>query len=117
MFYNKIKIDAEIKFISTTLCNNGFPLNVVQTVTDFNKIKQVSAQRCPVYLHLPWLGGISERLLSKSYKLYKGVIFQPMYRLFLKSNLFWHLSVKMFFLFNIIILLFIHLGVVVVQAK
>ena len=37
-------LDTEIKFISTILYNNGFPLNVVQTVinnkiTDFDKIK------------------------------------------------------------------------------
>ena len=40
-------INAEIKFIFETLCNNGFQLNVVQIVitnkiTEFNQIKQES---------------------------------------------------------------------------
>ena len=50
MICSKSKLDAEVKFISMTFCNNGFPLNIVQTVmknkiTDFNKIKQASVQR------------------------------------------------------------------------
>ena len=60
-------LDPQIKFIPTTLCNNGFPLNVVQIIinnkiTDFNKIKQTSAQRCSVYLRLSWLGGITVQM-------------------------------------------------------
>ena len=58
--------DTEIKFISETLCNNDFPLNVVQTVitnkkTEFYEIKQESVQKCTVYLLLLCLSGISER--------------------------------------------------------
>ena len=57
--------DSEIKFISKTLANKGFPLSVIQTViaykiSEFKKIKQASLQKCPVYLCLPRLGGISE---------------------------------------------------------
>ena len=63
-------LDSEIKFISETPCNNGFPLSVVQSfiayeITEFNKIKQVSVQKCPVYLRLPWLGGICERFTKQ----------------------------------------------------
>ena len=66
MICSESTLDAEIKFISTTLCNNSFPLNVVQTIitnkiTEFNKIKQAPVQKCPGYLGLPWLGGISQR--------------------------------------------------------
>ena len=61
---------AELKFISETHWNNGFPLSVVQTIitkkiAKFNKIKQASVQKCPVYLHLPWLSGIYERSAKK----------------------------------------------------
>ena len=34
-------------------------------VTDLNKIKQTSIQKCPVYLCLPWLDGISERFTKQ----------------------------------------------------
>ena len=49
-----------------TFCDNDFPLDAVQPVirnriTVFNKIKQASVPRCPVYYHLHWLGGISDR--------------------------------------------------------
>ena len=44
MICSESTLDADIKFISETLCNNGFPLSVAQTViankiTEFNKIK------------------------------------------------------------------------------
>ena len=47
MICSKSKLNDEIMFISMTLCSNGFPWNVVQTVIknkiiDFNKIKFVS---------------------------------------------------------------------------
>ena len=61
MICSKSKIDDKIKFIFMTL------INIVQTVINnkimnFNKIKLVSVQRCPVYLHLPWLEGVRDRL-------------------------------------------------------
>ena len=67
MICSELTLNAEIKFISESLCNNGFPLSVVQTVINneimkFYKIKQASVQKCPVYLHLPWLCGISEQI-------------------------------------------------------
>ena len=72
MISSNFKLDNEIKFISMTLCNNGFPLNIVQTVidnkiTDFNKIKPESVQRRPVYLHLPWMvgGGVNDRFAKQ----------------------------------------------------
>ena len=57
MICSESKRDVEIKFISETLCNNGFRLRVLQTViankiTEFNKIKHVSVQECPVYSRL-----------------------------------------------------------------
>ena len=53
MIYSECTLDAEIKLISETLCNNSFPLSVVQTditnkITEFNKIKLSSVQKCSV---------------------------------------------------------------------
>ena len=53
------KLDDEIKCFSTTLCNNRFLLNVVQTII-IKKIKLASVERCPVCLRLPRLSGISD---------------------------------------------------------
>ena len=64
MIFSESTIDVEIKFISKTLCNKGFPFNVLKTVitkkiTVFNKIKKASVQKYPVYLNLTWMGEIS----------------------------------------------------------
>ena len=74
MICSDSKLDEEIKFISATLCNNGFPLDIVKSVihhkiADFNKIKPAMVEKCPVYLRLPWLGDISDsfsRQISRS---------------------------------------------------
>ena len=52
------KLDCEVSYITETLCNNGFPEDIVRSVirdkvAHFNKIKVASAQKCPVYLRLP----------------------------------------------------------------
>ena len=63
MIRSKSKLDDEIKFISMILCNNGFPLNVMQTIfmnkiIDSNKIKPASSKNIPC---LSWLDGVGER--------------------------------------------------------
>ena len=70
MICSKSTLDSVIKFIPDNLCNNGFPLRVLQTVitnkiTEINKIKQESVQKYSMYLRLPWLGGISERFAKQ----------------------------------------------------
>ena len=60
MICSESKLDDEVKFITQTLCNNGFPEAIVWSVirdkiSDFSKIKPDSVLRCPVYLRLPWL--------------------------------------------------------------
>lgn len=63
----KTKLDDEIRFIIATLCNNAYPLDNVESIIKnkisvFNKIKLSSVQKCTVYLRLPWLGSISNKL-------------------------------------------------------
>ena len=60
----------EFGLITETLCKNGFPEDIVRSVigdkiAHFHKTKIASAQRCPVYLRLPWLGEISDRFADQ----------------------------------------------------
>ena len=60
--------DEKIKFITRILGNNGYTLDLIQSVIrtkifNFNKITLVSAQRYPVYL--PWLSNISDRFAKR----------------------------------------------------
>lgn len=70
MICSKAKLDDELKFITTTLCKNAYPLNIVESIiknkiAEFNKVKPASVQRCPMYLHLPWLGNINDRYAKR----------------------------------------------------
>ena len=65
MIFSESKLDDEVEFITETLCNNGFPEDIVRSVirdkiSDFSKIKPDSVQRCPAYLRLFWLD-VSDR--------------------------------------------------------
>ena len=65
MTCSESKLDCEVRFITETLCNNGFPEDVRSIIMDkiahFYKTKVAPAQKCPVYLRPPWLGDISDR--------------------------------------------------------
>ena len=69
-----------------------------------------------LYLQMNGWVELVRDLLSKSHKLYRGVIFQSMYGWFFPLNTFWHFSINMYFPFTIIILLFTCLGVVAVRT-
>ena len=91
MICSESTLDAEIKFISMILCNNSLPLNVVQTVitnkiTEFNKIKQASVQKYPVYLCLLWLGRISDRFAKQ--------ISQTVHRCYFSANVWVVFNIK-----------------------
>ena len=70
MICSESKLDNEVKFITGTHCNNGFPEDSVRSVirdkiSDFSKIGPDSVHRCPVYLRLPWLCDFSDRYASQ----------------------------------------------------
>ena len=70
MICSESKLDDEVEFITGTLCNNGFPEDIVRSlirdkISDFSKIKPDSVQRCPVYLWLPWLSDISDKFVNQ----------------------------------------------------
>ena len=67
MICSESKPDCEVSFFTETLCNNGFAEDIVRSVicAHFHKTKVSSAQKCPVYLRLPWLGDISDRFANQ----------------------------------------------------
>ena len=57
MIFSASKLDCKVGFITETLCNNGFPEDIVRSVimdeiAHFLKTKVASAQKCSVYLRL-----------------------------------------------------------------
>lgn len=51
----KINSDSEIEFIKKFLCENGYPLDVVQCkihakITQYHKPKFLVPNKCPIYL-------------------------------------------------------------------
>ena len=52
--------------LSPILINNGYPEAVINAVTikkinQFHRPTQLGPKKCPLYLHLPWLGNVSMR--------------------------------------------------------
>ena len=66
MICSKSKLEPELNKIRSILTSNGYPEDVI-TSTFQSKLKQLnaklihSADKCPVYLHVPWLGNVSTR--------------------------------------------------------
>ena len=99
------KLDNQVKFISGTFCNNGFPEYIVRWVirdkiSDFSKIKPVSVQRWLVYLRLPWLGDIRDKFANQISACY----FLPTWVWSSACRLFRHLVEKTFSLQKIVVL-------------
>ena len=66
MICSKSKLEPELNKIRSILTSNGYPEDVI-TSTFQRKLKQLNAKlihssdKCPVYLHVPWLGNVSTR--------------------------------------------------------
>ena len=63
---SKSTIQNELSKIRTILINNGYHEAVINTVitkkmNQFRRPTQLGPKKCPVYLHLPWLGKVSMR--------------------------------------------------------
>lgn len=59
-------LQAELNNIRTILLKNGYPDHFIKSVTakkveQFSKPPEYGPRKCPVYLHLPWLGSVSAR--------------------------------------------------------
>ena len=62
----KSTLQNELSNICSILINNGHPEVVINTVitekiNQFHRPMQLGSKKCPVYLHLPWLGNVSIR--------------------------------------------------------
>ena len=63
---SKSTLENELSNIRSTLINNGYSEAVINTVmtkkmNQFCRPTQFGPKKCPVYLHLPWLGNVSLR--------------------------------------------------------
>ena len=63
---SKSTLENELSNIQSILINNGYPEAIINTVmtkkmNQFRKPTQFGPKKCPVYLHLPWLGNVSLR--------------------------------------------------------
>ena len=62
----KNKVQEELENIRNILSTNGYPDDVVSTsiskkLRAFYSARKFVPEKCPVYIHLPWLGPLSQR--------------------------------------------------------
>ena len=64
MIYSKSKLDQELGKIHSILLENGYPECVINSAFK-RKFQQLNSnpvhtvKKCPVYLHIPWIGNVS----------------------------------------------------------
>ena len=63
---SKSTLENELSNIRSILINNGYPEAIINTVmtkkmNQFRRPTQFGPKKCPVYLHLPWMGNVSLR--------------------------------------------------------
>lgn len=66
MICSKVKLDSELENIRSIFQSNGYPDHIIKMtidrkLKDFRKVKPFGPRKCPVYLHLPWIGKVSNR--------------------------------------------------------
>ena len=66
MICSKGKLSSELDNIRSIMAENGYPDHVVNSsitrkIRNFRRPPSYGPKKCPVYLHLPWLGAISAR--------------------------------------------------------
>ena len=76
MIYSKSKLDPELDKICSILLENGYPEHEINS-TFKRKLQQLNSnpvhtvEKCPVYLHIPWIGNVSmkfERQITSAVK-------------------------------------------------
>ena len=66
MICSKSKLDQELGKIRSILLENGYPERVINSAFK-RKLQQINSnpvhtvKKCPVYLHIPWIGNVSMR--------------------------------------------------------
>ena len=64
MICSKSKLDPELGKIRSILLENGYPERAInsafkQKLQQLNSNPVHTAEKCPVYLHIPWIGNVS----------------------------------------------------------
>ena len=77
---SKSTLQNELSNIRSILNNNGYPEAVINTIIikkidQFRRPTQLGPKKCPVYLHLPWLGNVSIRYEMQIKKVVKRCYF------------------------------------------
>ena len=70
MICSDCKLQAELKNFFSILLVNGYPDHVIEKaiarkLKTFTSLTSYTVKKCPVYLHLPWLGTPSVGLKNK----------------------------------------------------
>ena len=66
MICSKSKLDPELGKIPSILLENGYPEHTINS-TFKRKLQQLNSnpvhpvKKCPVYLHIPWIGNVSKK--------------------------------------------------------
>ena len=67
MICSKSKLDPELGKICSILLENGYPEHAINSAfkrklqqLNFNSVHRV--EKCPIYLHIPWIGNVSMKL-------------------------------------------------------
>ena len=66
MICSKSRLDSELTKIRSILLQNGYPENVINSAFK-QKLQQLNSNpvhtvtKCPVYLHIPWIGDVSTK--------------------------------------------------------
>ena len=76
MICSKSKMDSELGKIRSILLENGYPEHAIDSAFK-RKLQQLNSnpvhtvEKCPVYLHIPWIGNVSmkfEKLITSAVK-------------------------------------------------
>lgn len=70
MICSKTNLEHELEFIKKVLCDNGHPLDVVQSgihakIAQFHKPNLLGPNKYPLYSRLPWIGEVGMRFTKQ----------------------------------------------------
>ena len=114
MTFSKSKLDPELGKIRSILLENGYPEHAINSAfkqklqqLNFNPVHTV--EKCPVYLHIPWIGNVSIKFEKHITSAVKRCFFSVKPRLFLTPDSSYQQLRKTCYLPIITVMLFISL--------
>ena len=114
MIFSKSKLDPELGKIRSILLENGYPEHAINSAfkqklqqLNFNLVYTV--EKCPVYLHVPWIGNVSIKFEKHITSAVKRCFFLSNHVLFLTPDSSYQRLRKTCYLTIITVMLFISL--------